>query len=396
MRVGINAHLLSFSGTYRQAGLSRYIDELLFQIPGEAPDLDFTGYIGNVQPPASVRNRVPDNLILKHGVLPTRRAPVRIAWEQTSLPIAAARSHLDLLHCPVNIRPLVSPCPTLITVHDLIFLRSPQSFHSAKRFYLATMTGWSARHSRHIIAVSHATRRDIIELLHVDPRRVTTVHNGVGEQFKPAVSTQKEEFRREQGIAGRVILYVGTLEPRKNLPLLLKAFAQLVEDPQFSDVTLYVGGSKGWYYDEVFATAERLNLTQSERVRFMGRVPDAELSLWYNIATVFAYPSMYEGFGLPALEAMSCGTPVITSNTSALPEVVGNAGLLLDPHDEAAWTASLRSLLLDDTKRAALSEQARRQAGKFSWQRSAQETVAVYRMYLRESRGGAFGKRRER
>lgn len=382
MRVGINAHLLSFSGTYRQAGLSRYIEEMLFQIPPKAPDLQFTGYIGNTKPGAQLAKRTPANLTLKRSLLPTQRASVRIAWEQSVLPIAAARNRLDLLHCPVNVMPFAAPCPTLVTVHDLIFLRWPANFHPAKRFYLAALTGWAAKHARHLIAVSEATRRDVIDLLHVPPRRVTTVHNGVGEQFGLADSAQKAAFRREQGIQGRVVLYVGTLEPRKNLPLLLKAFAQLAADPQFGDVTLYVGGSKGWYYDEIFTTAERLNLTQSSRVRFLGRVPDAELPMWYNIATVFAYPSVYEGFGLPALEAMSCGIPVITSDTSALPEVVGSAGLLLDPHDQAAWTAGLRDLLSDESRRVALGEQARRQAAQFSWQRCAQETLAVYRAYL--------------
>lgn len=396
MRVGINAHLMSFSESYRQAGLSRYIDELLFRMPEAAPDLAFFGYIGNAKLPPSVQNRKPHNLRFRQSIYPTHRPPVRIAWEQIGLPFAAAGDHLNLLHCPVSIRPIIAPCPTLITVHDLIFLRSPESFHPAKRFYLTAMAGWSARHSRHIIAVSEATRRDVIELLHVRPNRVTTVHNGVGEQFRPVDASRLAMFRRAKNIEGRVALYIGTLEPRKNLPLLLEAFALLATDPQFDDVTLYVGGSKGWYYDEIFATAERLSLTQSGRVRFIGRVPDEELPLWYNAAIVFAYPSIYEGFGLPVLEAMACGTPVIASDTSALPEVVGRAGILLNPHDERAWASALGDLLSNPEKQTSLARQARVQAAKFSWERAAQETVAIYRRYMREGRTASTRRSHER
>ncbi|HEX8598256.1 MAG TPA: glycosyltransferase family 1 protein [Chloroflexia bacterium] len=384
MRVGINAHLLSFSGSYRQAGLSRYIDELLFQIPAVAPDLQFTGFTGNEVLPEAVRDRRPGNLTLARSRFPTQRAPVRIAWEQLILPGAALRHRLDLLHCPVNVRPVLSPCPTVVTIHDLVFLRSPESFHPAKRRYLSAMTGWSARHAAHVIAVSESTRRDVIELLGVRPGRVTTVHNGVGEQFRPISAAEREAFRAQQGITGRVVLYVGTLEPRKNLPLLIRAFATLAENPAAEDVRLYIGGSKGWYYDEIFATAERVGLTRSGQVTFLGRVPDEQLPLWYNVATVVAYPSLYEGFGLPALEAMSCGTPVLASNTSALPEVVGGGGLLLDPGDERAWLEAMQRVLSDEQLRAELAARALGQAAGFGWDRSARETVAVYRRVLQK------------
>lgn len=384
MRVGINAHLLSFSGSYRQAGLSRYIDELLFQLPAVAPDLQFIGFTGNEVLPEAAQARRPKNLTLVRSRFPTQRALVRIAWEQLVLPGAALRHKLDLLHCPVNVRPVLSPCPTVVTIHDLVFLRSPESFHPAKRRYLSAMTGWSARHAAHVIAVSESTRRDVIDLLGVRPGKVTTVHNGVGEQFRPVAEAEREAFRAQQGITGRMLLYVGTLEPRKNLPMLTRAFATLAENPALQDVKLYVGGSKGWYYDEIFATAERLGLTQSGRVTFLGRVPDEQLPLWYNVATVVAYPSLYEGFGLPALEAMSCGTPVLASNTSALPEVVGGGGLLLDPGDETAWLGAMQQVLANGELRAELATRAREQASRFSWDRSARETVAVYRRVLQK------------
>jgi glycosyltransferase involved in cell wall biosynthesis len=382
MKIGINAHLLAFTENYRQAGLSRHIYELIASVPRVVSSDSFTAFVGNGDIPHGFRRQMPSNLTLSRSRFPTGRAPVRIAWEQLALPLAALRARLDLLHCPVSVRPFVSPCPVVITIHDLIFLRYPKSFHPAKQRYLSAMTRWSARHATHIIAVSEATRQDTIELLGIPPRRVTTVHNGVREQFKPLSQAEVEEFRRSKELSARTILYLGTLEPRKNLTLLINAFKAIADDPAFADVKLVVGGSKGWYYQEIFATAERLGLVSADRVRFLGRVPDDELPLWYNVADVFAYPSRYEGFGLPALEAMSCATPVVVSNTSALPEVVGDAGILLDPDDAPAWTRALKELLANRTKAEELAKKGLVQAGTFTWQRAAAETANIYRGVL--------------
>jgi glycosyltransferase involved in cell wall biosynthesis len=382
MRIGINAHLLAFTENYRQAGLSRYIYEMVSQLPRVEPRWDFTAFVGNGRIPRDFLSAMPPNLDFSRSRFPTVRAPVRIAWEQTVLPAASTRAHLDLLFCLVNVRPLVSPCPTIITIHDLIFLRYPGSFHPLKRAYLTAMTGWSARHAAHVITVSETTRQDVISLLGVRPSRVTAVHNGVGTQFMPCSPEEKASFRRDKGIDGRMVLYVGTLEPRKNLTTLIKAFAQMAKAPDMADVTLAIGGSKGWYYDEIFATAEQLGLTASGRVRFLGRVPDEELPLWYNIAALCSYPSMYEGFGLPPLEAMACGTPAVVSNTSALPEVVGEAGLLVDPEDTGAWTRAMRRVLTDSDLAARLSTEGIAQASRFSWEKSAHETAAVFRKVL--------------
>ena len=386
MHVGINAHLLAFTPDYRQAGLSRYIYEIVTRLPRFDTQSKFTAFAGNAPVPSEFDANKPPNMKIARSMFPTSKAPVRIAWEQTVLPIASARAKLDLLHCPVNVRPLVSPCPVVITVHDVIFLRYPGAFHPAKRAYLKYMTGWSARHSTHVIAVSDQTRHDVIELLGVRPERVTTIHNGVGSQFMPISDDRRRGFSSDKSLSGRTILYVGTLEPRKNLTMLLQAFSELASDPDFDDTTLVIGGSKGWYYDEVFATAEQLRLTASGRVRFLGRVPDEELPLWYNVASVFVFPSKYEGFGLPPLEAMACGTPVITSNTSSLPEVVGDAGIMLPPGDPAAWAAGMRSVLGDVATARELGTKALERSKQFSWDRTARETLDVYRRVQGEIR----------
>jgi glycosyltransferase involved in cell wall biosynthesis len=388
MRIGINANLLAFTSNYRQAGLSRYIYEMTLKLPSTLPGDRFTAFVGNTPIPPDFLASAPPNVSFSRSRFPTVRASVRIAWEQLILPVASARSRLDLLFCPVNVRPFLSTCPVIVTIHDVIFLHYPDSFRPLKRLYLQAMTGWSARHAAHIITVSEATRQDVIRLLGVPPNRVTAVHNGVGSQFRPYLEHEHEAFRREHGIQGRVILYLGTLEPRKNVTTLITAFAAIASDPNFSDVILVIGGSKGWYFDEIFATAERLGLTASNRVRFLGRVPDEELPLWYNIAALCAYPSLYEGFGLPPLEAMACGTPVVVSDRSALPEVVGDAGILLDPEDIPAWSEGMRRLLQEPELASDLSRRGLEQAVHFSWERSARETAIVIRRVISSKREG--------
>ena len=386
MHVGINAHLLAFTADYRQAGLSRYIYEIVTRLPPCVASSKFTAFTGSARVPDKFLAGKPRNLSLSTSRFPTAKAPVRIAWEQVVLPLASASTKIDVLHCPVNVRPFVSTCPVVITVHDLIFLRYPEAFHPAKRTYLKYMTGWSARHAAHVIAVSHQTRRDVIDLLGVRPEQVTTVHNGVGTQFAPASKESRHAFAKAKGLTARTILYVGTLEPRTNLTMLIEAFSALASNPDYDDTTLVIGGSKGWYYDEVFASAKRFGLVGSGRVRFLGRVPDEELPLWYNVATVFVFPSRYEGFGLPPLEAMACGTPVITSNTSSLPEVVGEAGIMLPPDEPSAWTDAIRRVLDNPDMAQELGAEAVKRSAGFSWDRTARETLSVYRKVLEGDR----------
>lgn len=371
--------MLAFSENYRQAGLSRYIYEIVARVPALRKDARFTAFLASGKIPEVFSKSLPRNLKLAQSKLPTGRAPVRIAWEQTALPVEVVRKRLDLLHCTVNVRPVLCSCPAIVTVHDVVFLRYPQAFKPAKRRYLAAMTGWSCRHAAHVIAVSEQTRQDVIEFFGVAPDRVTTVHNGVGEQFSRYPKNEVEDFRRSKGLADkRIILYVGTLEPRKNIPMAIGALAHLIKSGQHEDCVLAVGGSKGWYYEEIFASAKRLGLVESGKVRFLGRIPDEELPLWYNSAAAFVYPSLYEGFGLPVLEAMGCGAPVVAADTSAFPEVVGEAGLLVDPRDQAAWCRALSSVLDDKDLAAELSTRGVEQASKFSWQKAAEETARLY------------------
>jgi glycosyltransferase involved in cell wall biosynthesis len=375
-RIGIDAHLLSFAGTYRQAGVSRYIAELLRAFAaeegGESP-CEYVAFVGRERPPADFLPPGAGRVRWRHSPLPTERAPVRIAWEQALGPAAVLRERLDLFHGPVNALPLAAPCRGVITIHDLAFLAHPDAFNAAKRRYLALITALSARRAARVIAVSHFTRLEVIRRLRVAPGKVATVHNAADPAFAPRPPDEIARFRAAHDLPARFILSVGTLEPRKNLVGLLDAFARLLPD---TEADLVVVGGQGWLYAEALARVAALGLTG--RVHFAGHVPDADLPLWYNAAAAFVYPSRYEGFGLPPLEALACGTPTITSAAASLPEVVGDAALLVEPRDPDAIAAALRRVLSDPTLRARLAAAGPPRAATFTWARAAAATRAVY------------------
>jgi glycosyltransferase involved in cell wall biosynthesis len=378
MHIGINAHLLSLERSYRQAGVSRYIAELVRHLAAEPGPHCYTLFT----PPAGAGAlALPPAMRVAHSRLPTSRPPVRIAWEQTVGPIQAGLRRLDLFHAPVNVAPLLLPCRSVVTIHDLAFLVYPERFRSAKRRYLTLMTRLSVRRAARVIAVSKHTKQDAVTRLGVPPERVVVVPNAAAEYFRPEPDpVALAAFRTAHELPERYILFVGTLEPRKNLAGLLRAFANIAgEDPA---LRLVVVGARGWLYDDIFAQYERLGL--HERVRFAGFVPAEELPRWYQAATLFVYPSLYEGFGLPPLEAMACGTPVVTSNVSAMPEVVGEAGVTVDPTDEAALGRAILRLWRDAELRQRLRRAGLERARTFSWARMARETRAVYESVARE------------
>lgn len=383
-RVGLNAHLLSLTPTYRGAGINGYIHQLLRRLPEET---------GELAPALRLRYQAflydrafeaPAGLHVHRSRWNTRSPWRRIAWEQTRL--AVLSRDLDLLHGLAFAAPLASRCPTVVTVHDLSFLRFPEAFRRANRTYLAWITRLSTRRAARVIAVSESTRRDVIDLCGVPEARVVTVPNGVDEQYCPAEPAAVAEFRRRKGLPERFLLYLGTLEPRKNLEALIAAYARLPERAGAGRPKLVIAGGKGWFFETIFARVAELGL--ADDVLFPGYVPAAELPWWYRAAELFVYPSRFEGFGLPVLEAMACGTPVVTTTASSLPEVAGDAALLVDPDDTAGLTAALSRVLTDAALRADLGEAGLRQAARFSWARTAAQTAQVYRAILGASAGG--------
>ena len=375
IHIGLNAHLLSLAETYRGAGVNWYIHNLLTHLPRVDRDNRYTAFIGDGRFRGS-------GLALQLSRLPTSSPPIRIFWEQVVQPFALRKERVDLLHALAFVTPLLSPCPSVVTVYDLSFLLYPESFKCSKRFYLGLFTRLSARRARRIIAISESTRRDVVRLLGVSPEKVEVVYCGIDDAFRPLPPQSWRErgevaaFRSKRGLPERFILFVGTIEPRKNVGRLIEAYGRL-RSASRGGVRLVIGGAKGWFYEDVFARVEELGL--EGEVMFPGYIPVSELPLWYNAAELFVYPSLYEGFGLPPLEAMACGTPVVTANTSSLPEVVGDAGLTVDPLDVEGLAEAMRRVLDNEALRQEMKVRGLQRAKDFSWTKTAQETVQVYR-----------------
>jgi glycosyltransferase involved in cell wall biosynthesis len=374
-RIGLNAHLLSLTATYRGAGINGYIYQLLRHLPDADATMDYVAYLYD-------RNFRPEaGLTVEAARWDTRSPSRRIVWEQTRL--AAASRGLNLLHGLAYATPLAAACPTVVSVHDLSFMHFPEAFRAGNRLYLSVITRISARRARRVITGSESTRQDVIALCGVPAERVVNIPDGVTAAFCPADPQAVAAFRERKGLPDRFILYLGTLEPRKNVVRLLDAYAAWRRSSG-EPVSLVVAGGKGWFYETIFARAAELGLGNT--VIFPGFVPGDELPWWYRAAELFVYPSRFEGFGLPVLEAMACGTPTITSKASSLPEVAGSAALQVDPEDTAGLTDAIARVLSDHALAAVLRAAGPRQAAHFPWTRTAAETAGVYREVLR-SRG---------
>jgi glycosyltransferase involved in cell wall biosynthesis len=378
--IGLSAHLLSRQASYRSAGIHSYILNLIRRLPAVDAHLRFTVFAGHKRGNSFAAS---NRLHWQISRWPTENPWVRVLWEQGVQPWTAHRAGLQLLHALAFVSPLVAGVPTVVTVHDLSFLRFPERFRPANRLYLSTMTRLSCRRARRIIAVSQATADECTQLLGVPPQKIDVIPHGVDhKRFCPQSAERVMRFRREKDLPDRFVLFLGTLEPRKNLTMLIEAFART--DAVRRGVKLVIAGGKGWYYHQVFERVVAVGLTDA--VDFPGFVPDADLPLWYNAATVFVYPSIYEGFGMPLLEAMACGTPVVSSDASCMPEVVGEAGLLISPDDVDGLADAMDRLLTDADLHADSSRRGLARAAAYTWSMTAQATVSSYRRAL--ERGG--------
>lgn len=296
------------------------------------------------------------------------------------LPVQVFTGKIDLFHSPDFVLPPVAGnIPTLLTVHDLSFVHFADVYVPTLVAYLNKVVPWSVQRATHILADSEATKRDLIEIYGVSAEKVSTLYAGVSPHFQPI--TKEKQFRavrKKYGLGTAPYIFtVGTVQPRKNYRMLIRAFASIAQ--QFPH-NLVVAGGKGWLFDDILAEIEAQGLVG--RVHFIGFADDEDLPTLYSDATLFVMPSIYEGFGIPILEAMASGAPVVASNASCLPEVVGDAGMLLDPNDQRAWTHAMMALLQDAPQRARLVGRGALQVRKFTWQKSAEQLLALYTRLL--------------
>lgn len=385
MRIVIGAYLLSSTPNFRQAGVHQYALQLLSHLTGGAQRTDLSGLslTALISPTARDHGNALHSatLDIREASRTTEEPFSRIFVEQIETPRLLREMNAGLYHGLGFVAPLRAPCPTVVSVMDLSFITQPQAHKRFNRTYLSWLSRISCRRARRVIAISEWTKRDIVQHFGVPAERIDVTPLGVNhDHFKPASPDAIAAFKQQNNIGDNAIFYLGSVEPRKNLARLIEAFAMLHAQQPALNAQLFIGGNLAWKYDEVLAGIAQRGL--SEQVKLIGRVSDDDLPKWYSACAVMAYPSLYEGFGLPPLEAMACGAPVVTSNVTSLPEVVGDAGLMVNPTDAPALADALSRVLCDAGLRNDMRRKSIARAAQFTWQRTVELTMECYHKAL--------------
>ena len=370
MHIGIDARLTF----YRTGGISTYIRRLVQALEALDTTNQYTVFHSR---------KASDSLVTRF-----RRAalwtPSHHRLERLTLTVELLPHRLDLLHSPDFIPPLGGARHHVITVHDLNFLHYPQFLTDESRRYYNGNIGAAVRDADHILADSAATKADMVQILGVPAEKITVHMLGVDESFKPLLADEVARVAAELDLPETYFLFVGTFEPRKNIAGLLDAY-RLLSERQPNAPPLVLVGNRGWLLDETIARIEQLGLNQ--RVLWREKVSQAHLPALYNRALALVTPSFYEGFGLPALEAMACGTVPIVSDRGSLPEVVGDVGLQVDPDDPASIAGAMEQALTDDAWRDVMEHAGLHRAAAFTWEATARTTLSVYQSLAHEVRG---------
>jgi glycosyltransferase involved in cell wall biosynthesis len=376
MHIGINAQLLSYSQNYRNGGVSRYIRYLLAGLAEQPGEHEYTVFVNG----QDIADRLARNSHITYmpAPWPESHPASRVAWEQLKLPGLIRQKGITVLHSPVNVLPVRLPrqCAGVVTLHDLAFLRYPEVLTRPKRLYHHQFTVRSIRRAAMVISVSESTKEDAVRLVGVPAGRVQVAYPCIDERFSRQPPLEEvAAFRSARGYADGYVLYLGTLEPRKNITTLIDAYT-LLRNMYGRREKLVLAGGKGWLYEAIFARVRELGLT--EEVVFPGFVSDDEQVLWYSAASAFVYPSLYEGFGIPVAEALACGTPVVTSNVSSLPEAGMGVALTVDPRGAEALATAIYTALTDEQLQAKTRQMAPAVAQRFSARAMAAQTIAIY------------------
>lgn len=303
-----------------------------------------------------------------------------IVWKQWAVPRDIEKERLDLFHSPTSTIPMVRKCPTVVTIFDLFTKINPSWFPAKVTIPLNILTGYAARHADLIITISESTKNDIIKYYNVLPEKIKVTYLAKDDVYSPIDDEEAlRSIRSKYNIKKDFILYVGSLFLFRNIPALLKAFSVLVHEKGV-DVNLVLVGRQFWQQFDLRELIDKLDI--QEHVIYLGYAPYNDLPLLYNAAEAFVYPSLYEGFGIPPLEAMACGTPVITSNIASLPEVVGDAGILINPYSIDSLVEGLYRVLIDKDLQKELRRKGIERSKLFTWDKTAQATLEAYKQIV--------------
>lgn len=321
-------------------------------------------------------NQVPRSLPPLPASFTLRPIPLRRAWSHGRLSLEMLLYAPDLLFVPAHALPIVPSRRSVVTIHDLGFMHHPEAHTRIQNLYYRLFTRLSARRATHIIAISEATKRDLQRFYGTPGDKITVIYHGVHQRFQPIDDREVlKQTQQRYGIAAPYLLFVSTVQPRKNVARLIEAVAEArtIVGPQMPHLVL--AGKRGWLTEQIERRAGELGI--AGYVHFIGYVPDSDLPALLSGAVAYVAPSLYEGFGMTVLEAQACGTPVLASNVSSLPEVVGDAGLLVDPYDVGSIRDAIVRLAQDAELRADLRERGLRHAAGWTWERTARQTLAV-------------------
>ena len=383
MRVGIDVTAALTQG----GGIGRYTRELVHALVATNfdPDISFTLFSARTPVTTPILDPLPRGRSVVHRPAILSEKWLYRLWYRFRLPIPiqVMAGQMDIFHSPDFVLPPVwGNIPTLLTVHDLSFVHYPETFTPALVNYLNDVVPRSVKRATHILADSKSTKEDLQSAWGVSKDKITVLYSGVNTRFRPATNENRLSDLRQRYQLGAApfLLTVGTVQPRKNYRMLIQAFAPLADKLPHN---LVIAGGKGWLYDDIMSEVNHHQL--EGRVLFTGFVEDDDLPALYSAATLFVFPSLYEGFGLPLLEAMACGVPIINSDSSSLPEVAEGVTIQLPPDHPKAWTEAMQWLLDDPVRRAQLVAAGFNRSKQFTWEKSARRLLNIYHELGREA-----------
>ncbi|MBI4049194.1 MAG: glycosyltransferase family 4 protein [Candidatus Doudnabacteria bacterium] len=363
MTIGIEAERANLP---QKTGVEVYAAELIKNLARQDAKNDYVLYFRSQ--PQDWFQQLPPNFKLKVIPFPKFWTQLRISWEILWHPV-------DVLAILASALPIWHPANSVVTVHDVAWKLFPEAFTPFMRRYLEWSTSFAVRSASKVIAVSESTKRDLVKYYQINPEKIEVIPLAAGEQFRPQSYEQSQPILDKFGLVyQKYILFVGTMQPRKNIPRLVEAFIRLKQKNHIEE-KLVIVGKKGWLWQPIEKKIAEGGLGQA--VKVLDYVTDEDLPALFSGASVFTLPALYEGFGIPPLEAMACGVPVVVSNVSSLPEVVGDAGILVDPNSVDSIAEGLLKGLTDKEFKASMVQKGLEQAAKFSWEETARKTLVL-------------------